>query len=262
MIDASPHKDESPSAAAAQHDDGIKDFIRTLALALLIALCIRTFAFEPFNIPSSSMVPSLLIGDYLFVSKFSYGYGKTGTFWDLPLFKGRIGGHAPQRGDVVVFKWPRDNSTDYIKRLIGLPGDTVQMRQGILYINGVPVERDRIDPPLNGPLMPTVSEKVADYTEHLPGGADHVIRKLGDDNPLDNTPSFLVPPGAYFFMGDNRDNSQDSRAPRGGVGFVPEENLVGKAEFLFFSLDPRAAFWEIWQWPTSLRWDRLFKKIT
>ena len=245
---------------AAPPEDGLKELIRTLATALIIALFIRTLAFEPFNIPSSSMVPNLLIGDFLFVSKYTYGYGSNGTFWGLAPFDGRIGGHEPERGDVIVFKWPRDNSTDYIKRLIGLPGDTVQMRQGILYINGVPVERDRLESPIDGPLFPSTNQ-ATDYLEHLPGGVTHVIRKLGDENPLDNTDIFVVPPHHYFFMGDNRDNSQDSRAPRGGVGFVPEENLVGKAEFLFFSLDSHAAFWEFWKWPTSVRWNRLFTKI-
>lgn len=242
-------------------EDGFKEFVRTLVIALIVALMIRTFAFEPFNIPSSSMVPSLLVGDFLFVSKYSYGYGRVGTFWNLIPFSGRLFGHAPQRGDVVVFKWPHDNSTDYIKRLIGLPGDTIQMRQGQLYINGVPVDRDRLEVPVNGIHLPPVDGNMVDYLEHLPGGVTHVIRKMGEDMPLDNTPIFVVPPHHYFFMGDNRDNSQDSRAPMGGVGYVPEENLVGKAEFLFFSLDGNTAFWQIWKWPSYVRWDRLFNKI-
>ena len=142
--------DTQPPAASSQppvRDESFKETVRTIVLAMLIALSIRTLAFEPFNIPSSSMVPTLLIGDFLFVSKYSYGYGSTGTFWGLVPFSGRIFDHPPARGDVVVFKWPGDNSTDYIKRLIGLPGDTVQMKQGILYINGLPVERDRLAQP-------------------------------------------------------------------------------------------------------------------
>jgi signal peptidase I len=238
--------------------DSGKETIRTIISALLIALVIRTFAFEPFNIPSSSMVPTLLIGDFLFVSKFSYGYGSTGTFLGLLPFNGRLGGHEPHRGDVVVFKLPRDPSIDYIKRLIGLPGDTIQMRQGILYINGVPVERDRLENAVPEPDGKP-PENATDYLEHLPQGPTHVIRKMGDDEPLDNTGIFTVPPHDYFFMGDNRDNSLDSRTAN--VGFVPEENLVGKAEFLFFSLTEDAHFWEFWRWPHSVRWKRLFTLI-
>ncbi len=240
-----------------------KETVRTIASALLIALIIRTFAFEPFNIPSSSMVPTLLVGDFLFVSKFSYGYGSQGTFLGLLPFSGRIHltDEEPHRGDVVVFKWPQDPSIDYIKRLIGLPGDKIQMRQGILYLNGTPVERDRLDH-----LTPTAEarapDNAVDYIEHLPQDPDHVIRKLGDENPLDNTETFTVPPHHYFFMGDNRDNSRDSRDPQGGVGFVPEENLVGRADFLFFSINADTPFWHIWSWPWTVRWSRLFTGIT
>jgi len=240
----------------------MKETIRTIVMAMVIALFIRTLAFEPFNIPSSSMVPSLLIGDYLFVSKFAYGYGSTGTFWNAAPFAGRIFGGTPERGDVVVFKLPRDNSTDYIKRLIGLPGDTVQMRQGILYINGVPVERDKLAEPVGvNAGEPDSRRDIADYLEHLPNGPTHFIRKEGDNMPLDNTEVFVVPPHHYFFMGDNRDNSRDSRDPSGGVGYVPEENLVGKAGFLFFSLRDGTHFWEVWKWPTAVRWQRLLMKI-
>jgi signal peptidase I len=158
----------------------------------------------------------------------------------------------------VVFKLPRDPSIDYIKRLIGLPGDTLQMRQGILYINGVPVERDRLKSLANAEATNPPKDAV-DYMEHLPQGPTHIIRKLGDDQPLDNTELFTVPPHHYFFMGDNRDNSLDSRTTN--VGYVPEENLVGKAEFLFFSIDEHAHFWQFWTWPWSVRWARLFTKI-
>jgi signal peptidase I len=205
-----------------------------------------------------------LIGDFLFVSKFSYGYGSEGTFLGFLPFKGRIGGGEPHRGDVVVFKLPRDPSIDYIKRLIGLPGDTVQMRQGLLYINGVPVERDRLETPLPVPEG-HAPQGATDYIEHLPQGPDHMIRKMGDNQPLDNTEVFTVPPHSYFFMGDNRDNSADSRVTpvtaTSGVGFVPEENLVGKAEFLFFSIDEHAHFWQFWTWPWTVRWSRLFTGI-
>ncbi|MDR3448431.1 MAG: signal peptidase I [Alphaproteobacteria bacterium] len=252
-------KKKTDPTAPSTLDTG-KETLRTILSALIIAMVIRTFAFEPFNIPSSSMVPTLLVGDYLFVSKFAYGYGAVGTFWGFLPFTERVGGHEPQRGDVIVFKQTANPSVDFIKRLIGLPGDTIQMRQGILYINGVPVDRDRLADPVPQPDG-KAPENATDYLEHLPEGPTHIIRKLGDDNPLDNTPVFTVPPHHYFFMGDNRDNSSDSRAPNGGVGYVPEANLVGKAEFLFFSIDEHTHFWEFWTWPWTVRWNRLFTGI-
>ncbi len=253
MTSPLPQSDDNPD-----QQDGLGETLRTIVMAIVIAMCIRTLAFEPFNIPSSSMVPDLLIGDYLFVSKFSYGYGSKGTFWGVLPFSGRIFSRDPKRGDVIVFKLPRDGKTDYIKRLIGLPGDTVQMRQGLLYINGVPVQLQKLATPVSEPGEEP-SQGVTDYLERLPNGVTHVIRKMGEDEPLDNTEIFEVPPHSYFFMGDNRDNSQDSRTVN--VGFVPEENLVGRAEILFFSLDENAHFWEVWKWPWAVRWDRLFKKI-
>ena len=250
----------APKSKDDRHHDEAQETVRTVIYALLIALVIRTFAFEPFNIPSGSMEPSLHVGDFLFVSKYTYGYSGIGTLYGADMFRGRIGGSTPERGDVVVFKWPKDNSTDFIKRLIGLPGDTVQMRHGILYINGKPVERDRLDAPIkdNGEAAPA---SATDYLEHLPGGVNHIIRKMGEDMPLDDTEVFVVPQHHYFFMGDNRDNSSDSRAPGSGVGFVPEENLVGRARFLFFSLADGTNFWEFWKWPWAIRWDRLFSRI-
>ncbi|MDP9127047.1 MAG: signal peptidase I [Pseudomonadota bacterium] len=250
-----------PTPPEAEQPESMWELGRTIIMAMLIALVIRTFAFEPFNIPSSSMVPTLWVGDFLFVSKFSYGYGSEGTFWGLAPFGGRIFDRVPKRGDVIVFKLPKDNSTDYIKRLIGLPGDTVQMRNGLLYVNGTLVPRDRLSKPLPGPHNEEPQSSVTDYMEHLPQGPDHIIRKLFDEGGLNDTSVYTVPPRHYFFMGDNRDNSQDSRARNGGVGFVPEENLVGKAEFLFFSIDDNVHFWEVWKWPSAVRWDRLFTKI-
>jgi signal peptidase I len=251
-------KKENKSEANPTVAEAGKETIRTVLSALIIALVIRTFAYEPFNIPSSSMVPSLLVGDFLFVSKFSYGYGSQGTFLGLIPFSGRLGWGEPHRGDVVVFKLPRDPSIDYIKRLIGMPGDTIQMRQGILYINGTPVERDRLEKPVPEPDGHPPAN-ATDYLEHLPDGPTHVIRKLGDDQPLDNTDVFTVPAHEYFFMGDNRDNSLDSRTTN--VGFVPEENLVGKAEFIFFSIEEGTHFWEFWTYPWSVRWHRLYTMI-
>ena len=236
-----------------------KETLRTIIYALVIALFIRTFLFEPFNIPSSSMVPTLLVGDFLFVSKYSYGYGSKGTFFGAIPFSGRVAAtDEPKRGDVIVFKLPKNTSVDYIKRLIGLPGDTVQMRHGILYINGVPVDRSRQDTLLNAEATNPPKE-ATDYMEHLPQGLSHLIRKTGEERPLDNTDVFTVPPRHYFFMGDNRDNSLDSRT--NNVGFVPEENLVGKAKFIFFSIDEHSAVWKIWSWPWSVRWSRMFTGI-
>ena len=196
--------------------------IKTIVYAGLIAIGIRTVAFEPFNIPSASMVPTLLVGDYLFVSKYSYGYSIHSLPLSPPLFHGRIFGKLPDRGDVAVFKLPRDNSTDYIKRIIGLPGDHIQVKSGQLYING--------------PLM------------------------AAPDVDMNNTIEYVVPAGFVFAMGDNRDNSLDSRV-QSEVGFVPLENLVGRAEFIWFSIDAKEPAWAIWAWPAEIRWSRIFQGI-
>ena len=238
---------------------GILDTIKTIVYAVLIALVVRTVAYEPFNIPSGSMVPTLLVGDYLFVSKFSYGYSRYSLPLGLPLFSGRIFFHSPERGDVAVFKLPTDNSTDYIKRVIGLPGDHIQMKNGILNINGQPVPRRRIEDYLyqegNGAIIP-----LAQYIETLPNGVQHRIIEMSDNGPLDNTQEYVVPPGDYFMMGDNRDNSQDSRV-LSAVGYVPAENLIGKAQFIFFSTNGSARLWEIWKWPFAIRYGRLFHGV-
>jgi signal peptidase I len=238
---------------------GIVETVKTVVYAVLIALVVRTVAYEPFNIPSGSMVPTLLVGDYLFVSKFSYGYSRFSLPFGLPLFSGRIFFHAPERGDVAVFKLPSDNSTDYIKRVIGLPGDHIQMKNGILNINGQPVPRRRIEDYLyqegNGAIIP-----LAQYIEILPNGVQHRIIEISDNGPLDNTQEYVVPPGDYFMMGDNRDNSQDSRV-LSAVGYVPAENLIGKAQFIFFSTDGSARLWEIWKWPFAIRYGRLFHGV-
>ncbi len=237
---------------------GVLETIRTVIYAVLIAMVVRTFAYEPFNIPSGSMIPTLLIGDYLFVSKFSYGYSRYSLPFGLPLFEGRIWSEEPERGDVIVFKLPRDNETDYIKRLIGLPGDRVQMIDGILHINGTAVPRERIEDYNDEGLM------VEQFIETLPNGTRHRILERTDNGAYDNTPEFTVPPGHYFMMGDNRDNSQDSRVPpeRQGVGFVPAENLIGRADILFFSTNGSARIWEIWKWPTAIRFSRIFDPVS
>jgi signal peptidase I len=245
-------------AKAKPKSSGLLENLKTIVYAGLIAIAVRTFAFEPFNIPSGSMIPTLLVGDYLFVSKYSYGYSRFSFPFSPPLFSGRIFGSLPTRGDIVVFKLPRDNSTDYIKRIIGLPGDTVQMKEGQLYINGKEVERQpagEYEAEGDGPRM-----LLHRYTETLPNGVSHYILKSSDDGPLDNTQEYKVPEGYVFAMGDNRDNSLDSRVLN-AVGYIPVENLVGRAEFLFFSVDAQEPLWAFWDWPFEIRWSRLFHPI-
>ena len=238
---------------------GFGETIRTVVYAVLIALVIRTFAYEPFNIPSESMLPTLLVGDYLFVSKYSYGYSRYSLPWGLPLFEGRILQAEPRRGDVAVFKLPSDNSTDYIKRIVGLPGDRVQMREGRLHINGEAVSKQRSSDFIyerHGQKF-----RVPQFHEKLPSGPQHTTLDFIASGEHDTTKEFVVPAGHYFAMGDNRDNSLDSRATN-GVGMVPAQNLVGRAEFLFFSTDGSARIWEIWRWPLAIRFDRLFKEVS
>ncbi len=238
---------------------GWSETLRTVVYAVIIALFVRTFAYEPFNIPSGSMIPTLLVGDYLFVSKFSYGYSRYSLPFGLPLISGRVLASEPERGDVIVFKLPADNETDYIKRLIGLPGDRIQVKGGVLYINGQAVDREFLGSVEVSGFAGRTSE-VREYTETLPNSRRHLIREYSDEERSDNTREFLVPDDKYFFMGDNRDRSQDSRA-QARVGFVPRENLVGRAEFLFFSQNGDGAFWQFWRWPTTIRWSRLFNGI-
>jgi signal peptidase I len=230
--------------------------VKTVVYALLIALVIRTFLFQPFNIPSASMEGTLLIGDYLFVEKFAYGYSKYSFPFGLGPFNGRIFGSAPTRGDVVVFKYPRDTSTDFIKRVIGLPGDRIQMINDRLYINDKVVPRTRVQDYIED--VDGITYHVPQYRETLPNGKSYLTLDRFTDGPADNTDVYTVPAGHYFMMGDNRDNSDDSR---GSVGFVPAENLVGKAEILFFSTNGSAHIWEFWKWPWAIRYSRLFTII-
>ena len=241
----------------AKKTGGISEMARTVFYAILIAITVRTFAYEPFNIPSASMYPTLLEGDYLFVSKYSYGYSRYSLPFGLPLIQGRVLFSEPERGDVAVFKLPRDNSTDYIKRIVGLPGDRIQVKQGILHINGEPVERvqveDFVDETPFGEFV-----RSQQFSETLPNGIEHKILEVSDADRMDNTDVYTVPEGHYFGMGDNRDRSQDSRFIQ-SVGFIPRENLVGRAEFIFFSVN--GDIWKFWQWPSSLRFGRFFSSI-
>ena len=242
----------------SKDEGGILETIKVVVQALLIALVIRTLLFQPFNIPSGSLIPTLLIGDYLFVSKYTYGYSRYSIPFGPPVFSGRVWAAEPKRGDIAVFKLPSDNSTDYIKRVIGLPGDRIQMINGILNINGQPVKRERIEDYVTadnwGRSVPVIR-----YRETLPNGVTHeILEREGDTGTFDNTKLFVVPPGHFFMMGDNRDNTEDSR---GAVGYVPFENFVGRAEIIFFSIDEGAAAWKIWEWPYTVRWNRIFSTI-
>jgi signal peptidase I len=270
------------------------EIVKTLLWAGVIAVVIRTFAYEPFNIPSGSMVPTLLIGDYLFVSKTAYGYSKFSFPGGIVPVEGRIWEGAPKRGDVVVFRPPGEPETDFIKRVIGLPGERIQVRNGILNINGAPVQRQRIEDYVD-PEDPS-QRPVPQYLETLPGGVTHpVLEEAGDLGDLDNTPTYVVPADHYFMMGDNRDNSRDSRAWYSSrlqvdpstdegrtalkaatleteidasksdwldkVGFVPKENLIGPAKILFWSYDNSFHWYNPITWVTALRFGRLLNVI-
>jgi signal peptidase I len=246
---------------ASEKASGVNDFVeivKTVAYALLIALFLRVLFFQPFTIPSASMEPTLLEGDYIIVSKFSYGYSRHSIPFSPPLFKGRIMERSPERGDIIVFKLPRDGRTDYIKRLIGLPGDRVQMRQGRLWVNGKEVV-DKELPPVMIDSGYGFTRNVQRFQETLPGGRTFITYDFGPDGDVDNTPTFVVPEGHYFFMGDNRDNSLDSRVPAEiGVGFVPAENLVGKAQIILLSWNPGASLFKPWTWVMNARPSRFF----
>jgi signal peptidase I len=290
---------KTAKAAAVKQEDSWLELAKTIVYALLIAIVIRTFLFQPFVIPSGSMKATLLVGDYVFVEKFAYGYSRYSFPWGLAPLSGRVFGSMPKRGDVVVFKDPPNPSEDFIKRVIGLPGDHIQMHDGVIYLNGQPVPKQRVqdwfgyadcdpnDTEEEG-CPPGVTEKYnPQYRETLPNGKSYLVLdtkttcefegrdtdvQIGRRECAYATPSapssqmtsgcvsqvlngrdeYIVPPGHYFMMGDNRDNSNDSRCD---VGYVPAENLVGRAIFRFFSTD--GSIFEVWKW----RFDRMFTGI-
>ena len=233
--------------------------IKTIIYALIIALIIRSFLFQPFYIPSSSMEPNLLVGDRLFVSKYSYGYSRHSLPFSPNITQKRYFSKNPERGDVVVFKTPADNRTDYIKRLIGLPGDTLQIIEGELYLNSQKIQRDKVEITFN---INCGNRKldINAFEELLPGG-ERYIAVYNKEGTMQNTDKFIVPDEHYFFMGDNRDCSKDSRF-LSSVGYVTFNNLVGKASMIFFSNDKKKGnFFEFWKWHKSIRIDRFFHKV-
>ena len=235
------------------------DNAKTLFYALVIAIFIRSLIIQPFYIPSSSMEPNLLVGDRIFVTKYSYGYSKHSFPFSPPIFKGKLIKNNPKRGDVIVFKTPADNRTDYIKRLIGLPGDKIQFIGSNLFINSSEVIKSKISE--NDEIYCGKQKiKVFTFREQLSNNKKYNSVYL-KDFPYQNSDIFTVPENHYFFLGDNRDCSKDSRF-LSSVGYVHEDNIVGKAQFIFFSSDrSKGSIFAIWKWNDSLRLNRFFKKI-
>ena len=276
---ATPVDDAKPAGGLRE----LWELGKTVVFALLIALVLRVILFQPFTIPSASMEPTLYEGDYIIVSKFAYGWSRHSIPFSPPIFSGRIGQRGPDRGDIIVFKLPRDGHTDYIKRLIGLPGDKIQVRESQLYVNGALVQRTPVgvtqEPSAYGPPRP-----VQQFRETLPGGRTFVTNDYGPQGGADDTGTYTVPAGCYFMMGDNRDNSLDSRfdpglapgaaskcawdpaldqhvPPDAGVGFVPAENLVGKADLILLSWKPGASLFKPWTWVMDARPSRFFRVL-
>lgn len=237
----------------------IWEYLKFLVLIVVIAVLFRSFVVLPYRITSGSMMGTLLVNDYYYVSKFAYGFSRYSMPFGMLPVSGRIFANPPERGDIVVFKLPSDNRTDYIKRVIGLPGDRIQVREGQLYINGEAVARVRADD-FELELRNGEVRRIAQYRETLPNGVSYLTLDTTPRSPGDFTVEYLVPDGHYFMMGDNRDNSLDSRF-LSDVGYVPFENLVGRAELRFFSTDGSAALWQVWRWPSAIRWERLFRWV-
>tara|TARA_B100000029_G_scaffold512545_1_gene609481 strand:+ start:155 stop:898 length:744 start_codon:yes stop_codon:yes gene_type:complete len=238
----------------------IKDNFKTLVIALFIAVVIRSLFFQPFYIPSSSMEPTMLIGDRIFAAKYSYGISKHSFPFSPPLFSGRILKSKPNRGDVVIFKTPQDNRTDFVKRLIGLPNDAIQFIDGELFINSKKLNRKKVSNFNYEIRCNNDSIEVETFVETLPNGVKHFVAYRKDGTYL-NSEKYIVPKNHYFFLGDNRDCSSDSRYLQ-GVGYVSYENLVGKAKIIFFSNDTKkGSVFKIWNWNASFRFDRFFEKV-
>ncbi len=268
------HAMAATRASAKKPDEGIWETAKVIIQALAIAFFVRTFFFQPFNIPSSSMYPTLKVGDYLFVSKLSYGYGKYSfnfsfgwsdppwisccSFVDFPGRK--VLADVPERGDVAVFKLPSDTNIDYIKRVIGLPGDRLQVKDGVVFINDVAIKKERIEDYVDSDFHGGGGTPIPQYAETLPNGITYRVLDYTPLGQVDNTDVYTVPANHYFMMGDNRDNSQDSRY-LDKVGFVPVENFVGRADILFFSIGSDATLMKIWEWPFKIRWSRFFNLI-
>lgn len=259
MAQSNDQSDNAEEKPVLLEKEDLSEFFKTAVIAVLIALIIRSVFFEPFNIPSGSMKPTLLIGDYLFVNKPAYGYSRYSFPFAVAPIENRIFPKEPKRGDIVVFALPSNDGMDYIKRVVGLPGDEIQVMRGRLFINDQIVPRELVK---TEEIVRDGGEKqtIREYIETLPGGIKHPIYEESDDERLDNTPLFTVPEGHYFMMGDNRDNSTDSRVID-QVGPVPFENIIGRADFLFFSTNGYARLFEVWKWPWSIRYDRLFMDI-
>jgi signal peptidase I len=266
-----------PAAEPAAKKEGWWDTIRFLLIVFAFAIVIRTFIAAPFSIPSGSMLPRLMIGDYLFVAKWPYGYSRFSFPFGIMGYDGRMLGGLPERGDVVVFRHPGADNEDWVKRVIGLPGDTVQVRSGQVFLNGRPLPRTRIADYLvpvspNSPCRrvgPLTREGAggdgqrlcayARFRETLPGGRSYDVIDQDPAGDLDDTALFRVPEGQLFVMGDNRDDSQDSRVPvqLGGVGMLPVDNVLGRALVTFFSTDGAAQWLLPWTWLGAARWDRI-----
>ena len=253
-----PPADAAPEAPPHSTVQEWWEMGKSVVIALAIALVIRTILFQPFTIPSGSMEPTVMPGDYVIIDKYAYGYSKYSLPIALPLFHGRLFDHTPKRGDIIVFKLPRDPHIDYIKRLVGLPGDKIQVTRGVLFINGKALPREEMSPGLET-LPFGMTHSVQRFKETMPNGKSYVTNSYGPDGEADNTDVYVVPAKSYFFMGDNRDNSEDSRFPRSvGVGYVPEENLVGRASFVLLSWNDKASIFKPWTWFLDLRPSRFF----
>ena len=236
----------------------LRETIVIIVQALLIALVFRTFAFEPFSIPTASMQSNLMIGDYILASKYSYGYSRYSLPYSEVPWNGRIMGNAPQRGDIAVIR-PVPQSENYVKRVIGLPYRFQPSRWTEVTINGETVPREEVGTTVDRDST-GVDIPVTEYRETLPNGVSYVTQEISDNAQFDNTGVYTVPPGHYFMMGDNRDRSLDSRS-LSSVGYVPFENFVGKAQWRFFSIQDNIPPWQIWRWPGNVRFDRMFTSV-